>query len=237
MAENKACYKNDMIVYFSIISPSSNYFIDYSIFFIVIMDKTSFWLKRTIESLKSANKSLKNVSNKKRKTRFPRATNLQKRVNISPYCNYDKGLPSLSLTLFSQIFHPAVNYCLHSTKRAEEGNDEPTPRKKIALANKRTGNNALNKPEKLVEERKTRASDDDIDLIIDRTARGRPLPENISSMAILSELTPSPPGFFKAPIADNPSTEERLKAMDLRQKKLAERLTKIDSGLRSILFE
>ena len=201
------------------------------------MDKTSFWFKRTIESFKSSNKSLKNVSNKKRKSRFPRATNLQKRVNISPYCNYDKGSPSLSLTLFSQIFHPAVNYCLHSTKRAEEGDDEPTPRKKIALA-KRTGKNALNKPEKLVEERKTRASDDDVDLIIDRTAGGRPLPEkNISSMAIPSELTPTPPGFFKAPIADNPSTEERLKAMDLRQKKLAERLTKIDSGLRSILFK
>ncbi len=85
MAENKACYNNDMSVYFSIISPLSNYFIDYSIFFIVIMDKTSFWFKRTIESLKSANKSLKNVSNKKKKSRFPRATNLQKRVNISPY--------------------------------------------------------------------------------------------------------------------------------------------------------
>lgn len=200
------------------------------------MDKTSFWFKRTIESLKSSNKSLKNVSNKKRKSRFPRATNLQKRVNISPYCNYDKGSPSLSLTLFSQNLNPAVDYCLHSTKKAEEEYDEPTPRKKIALS-KGTGKYALNKAEKLVEEKKTRASDDDVDLIIDRTAGGRPLPENISSMAILSELTPSSPGFFKAPIADNPSTEERLKAMDLRQKKLAERLTKIDSGLRSILFE
>ena len=140
------------------------------------------------------------------------------------------------MTLFSQIFNPAVKYCLHSTKKAEEEDDEPTPRKKIALA-KRTGKNALNKPEKLVEEKKTRASDDDVDLIIDRTAGGRPLPENISSMAIPSELTPTPPGFFKAPIADNPSTEERLKAMDLRQKKLTERLAKIDSGLRSILFK
>ena len=37
--------------------------------------------------------------------------------------------------------------------------------------------------------------------------------------------------------ADSPSTEERLKAMDLRHKKLTERLTKIDSELRSIWFK
>lgn len=41
----------------------------------------------------------------------------------------------------------------------------------------------------------------------------------------------------EAAIADSPSTEERLKAMDLRHKKLVERLTKIDTELRSIWFK
>lgn len=60
-------------------------------------------------------------------------------------------------------------------------------------------------------------------------------PERIISSNPL-ELTPSPPKDFEAAIADNPSTVERPKAVDLRQRKLVERLAKIDSELRSILF-
>jgi len=167
--------------------------LSYLFFFIVIMEKTSLWFKRTIESLKYANKSLKNISNKKREPRLPRITSLQKRMNIiSTSYSYDKGLPSSSssLTPFVQVFHPAVAYCLRSSKKVEKKDYEPPPRKRIALA-KRTGQGALNKPEvrsmslmqsilqderfrnlelpKLVEEEKMRASNDDVDLTIDRT--------------------------------------------------------------------
>ena len=61
-------------------------------------------------------------------------------------------------------------------------------------------------------------------------------PERIISSNPL-ELIPSPPEDFEAAIADNPWTEERLKTVDLRQRKLVERLAKIDSELRSILFK
>ena len=158
------------------------------------MEKTSFWFKRTIESLKHANKSLKITSNNRREPRLPRTTNLQKRVNIiiSLSYRYDTGLPSSSsLTPFSQISHPAVAYRLRSAKNFEEEDDELPPRKRVALA-KRTGHGALNKPKvegmssmhsfqqnerfrnlelpKLVEEEKKRATDDDdVDLTIDRT--------------------------------------------------------------------
>jgi len=157
------------------------------------MEKTSFWFKRTIESLKHANKSLKFTSNNRKEPRLLRTTNLQKRVNIiiSLSYRYDTGLTSSSLTPFAQISHPAVAYRLRSAKNSEEEDDDLPPRKRVALA-KRTGHGALNKPKvdgmslmhsfqqnerfrnlelpKLVEEEKTRATDDDdVDLTIDRT--------------------------------------------------------------------
>ena len=106
--------------------------------------------------------------------------------------------------------HPAVDYCERSVKKVEEEEEyELPPRKKIALA-EQAGQGASNKP--------------DLDGVSFMQPY-RPI-----------DLAPYPSVVLEDRITDNPSTEERLKTMDLRQKKLAERLIKMDSELRSIIL-
>jgi len=81
---------------------------------LAVVDKSSFWFKRTIESLKSSDKK---VPNQKKETRLPIAMSLQKRMIISQ--SHEEGSPSV------ETFPPAMDYCERSAKKTyEKENDE-----------------------------------------------------------------------------------------------------------------
>ena len=195
----------------------------------MVVKKTSFWYKRTIGSVKSANQ--------KKRIRLPSATNLQKRVSTAnPFTSNDERSPSSSSssTRSSEVDFPKFNRRERSTKKDEE-EDESPPRKKVALV-KQPGQGALNKYKA-----------DGMSLMLHkflqddeccfRSLKPSKLVEEEKAKVISVEQSPSPVVLLEVAIPGYSSTEERLKAIDLRQKKLAKRLILIDSELFSNLFK
>ena len=139
------------------------------------MDKSSFWFKRTIESLKSSDKK---VSNQKKETRLPVAINLQKRMIIGK--SHEEGSSSV------EKFPPAMDYCERSAKKTyEKEDDEPSPRKKLAFDVEDEQIRSF--PD---EEEKMRAFDDDIDLAINQHEVVLQSLPTVPVPALQSELQP-----------------------------------------------
>ncbi len=203
----------------------------------MVVKKTSFWFKRTIGSVKSANRSLDDVANQRKGTRLPSATNLQKRVSTaSPFTSYDERSPSSSSSSTrssAEVDFPKFNRRERSTKKLEE-EDESPPRKKVALV-KQPGQGALNKYKADGMPLMHKFLQDDECCF--RSLKLSKLVEEEKAKVISVEQSPSPVVLLEVAIPGHSSTVERLKAIDLRQKKLAKRLIKIDSELFSNLFK
>ena len=115
------------------------------IFLIVMMERTSCWFRRMVDSLKYSDQGLTTVSSTKKKETLC-TTTLQKRVITSPSSSHEKGSPPSS-THSVEMPHPAVDYCERAVKKVgEEEEYELPPRKKISLA-EQAGQGASNKPD------------------------------------------------------------------------------------------